>query len=57
MPNIHFISSVGRVDETNVGKLNSGVISFFVEADIFFSVCNFDQSVASSPLTPDAAVT
>ena len=36
---------------------NSGVMSFFVEAEIFISVCNFGQSAASSPLTPDAAVT
>ena len=31
---------------------NSGVMSVFVEADIFIRVCNVDQSVASSPLTP-----
>ena len=31
---------------------NSGLMSFFMEADIFISVCNFDQSAASSPLIP-----
>ena len=35
---------------------NSGLMSFFVEADIFISVCNFDQSAANSLLTPNAAV-
>ena len=31
---------------------NSGLMSVFVEADIIISICNFDQSTASSPLTP-----
>ena len=36
---------------------NSGLMLVFVEADIIISVCNFDQSTASSPLTANAAVT
>ena len=36
---------------------NSGLMSFFVKGDIFISVCDVDQSAASSPLTPNAVVT
>ena len=36
---------------------NSDLMSLFVEADVIISVCNFDQSAASSPLTPNAPVT
>ena len=35
---------------------NSDLMSVFVEADIFISVCNFEQSAASSPLTPNMPV-
>ena len=36
---------------------NSDLMSLFVEADVIISVCNFDQSAARSPLTPNAPVT
>ena len=43
--------------ESVLKMLNSSVKSFFVEADIFIRVGNFDQSAASRTLTPDVAVT
>ena len=36
--------------ESVVKVRNSGLTSVFMEADIIISVCNFDQSAASSPL-------
>ena len=38
--------------ESVIKVRNSGLMLVFVEADIIISVCNFDQTTASSPLTP-----
>ena len=43
--------------ESVIKARNFGLMSFFVKAAIFISVFNVDQSAASSPLTPKAAVT